>query len=498
MTSRSISRTEPRNARQIRAITYERISDDATGEEAGVGRQSKDNKGYCAHRRWTIVADFVDNDISASRYSSKKRPGYAEAIRMLRDGEADALVAYHLDRLWRKPAELEELIDLVEQRGIIVATLNGEFDLMTGEGRLQARMLVAVAAMESDNLSRRIRRKRAELRDQGLPGGGLTPYGWTDHMTPNPAEAANIVAAVDAVLRGESLTGIARRWNAAGVPTRKNCKNGWTSHTVRDVVINPRHAGLMVHGRRESVNGKTKYVREVVGDGAWPAIIDRATHERVCAVVAVRGSRTAGVPRRRSLLTGLVRCGRCGTLMVRHGRAPRNVWCCSKLIGFTPDACASVAITAPLLEEYVSRVVFAVVGDLDLAALLADSGDDDTAAALELADLERRVDEAGVLFSRKQISARAFAAASADLEAQQQALRARLTRSKRVSVLATYAGRPGVLDEAWPNLTDDQRRAIVVAAVGEIRVDPFPGGARFRFRTDRIHFAKLEDPKETG
>src|SRR5207244_12747838 len=127
--------------------------------EAGVTRQTKDTAGYCKAQGWTVVAVLTDNDLSASRYARKKRPAYAEAIRMLEAGEADALVGYNLDRVWRQPKELEALIDLCEKRHIIVATLTGNLNLSDGGGRMAARMQVTMAAAESDATSRRVRRQ---------------------------------------------------------------------------------------------------------------------------------------------------------------------------------------------------------------------------------------------------------------------------------------------------------------------------------------------------
>jgi DNA invertase Pin-like site-specific DNA recombinase len=473
----AISRTTPKNGRPVRAITYERISLDKTGEEAGVGRQTKDNKGYCARQGWTIVADLHDDDISASRYSKKKRPAYLEAIRMLTEGEADALVAYHLDRLWRQPKELEHLIDLVEQRGILVATLNGEIDLMTGDGRLMARMLVAVAAAESDNASRRISRHWAAWRENGRPVSRLRTFGWSDPLTPNPAEAALIVDAIDAVLAGESVGGVARHWQALGVGHVNGGVQPWSTGVVRRILTNPQHAGL-VH-----------YRGEIIGEGVWAPIVDRQRFERVCAVIEANASKFGkGKPRRRRFLTGLVVCGLCGTPMSRGGPAEggKRNWKCHKSPRY-PDACGGCSINADHLERFVTDVVFERVDEIDLSDLIAaDVGDKHAAATIELADLERRDDELGVMFSRKKISARAFESASADLQSQMAGLRAQLARTTRGSVLARFAGQPGALEAEWDGLSVDQQRAIVAAAIGPVRIAGWRPDQPRRFDATRV------------
>jgi site-specific DNA recombinase len=67
-------------------------------------------------------------------------------------------------------------IDLVERSGVRVAMMSGgDYDLTTPDGRLAARIVGAVARKESEDRSRRVRRKHLELAEQGRPAGQL---GW--------------------------------------------------------------------------------------------------------------------------------------------------------------------------------------------------------------------------------------------------------------------------------------------------------------------------------
>ena len=125
-------------------------------------------------RGWPVVAEFVDDDVSA--YSGKTRPQYRAMLEAIREGEADAVLVWHMDRLHRRPIELEEFADVCTRAGVKdVVTLHGEFDLGTGDGLLVARLMAAVAANESDAKSRRTKRKQRELAERGLPSGGGDP-----------------------------------------------------------------------------------------------------------------------------------------------------------------------------------------------------------------------------------------------------------------------------------------------------------------------------------
>ena len=69
-----------------------------------------------------------------------------------------------------------------------LATVTGRIDLADPDGQFQARILGAVAKKESDDKSRRIRRKHEELAAAGrVSGGGTRPYGYaSDHRTVRP------------------------------------------------------------------------------------------------------------------------------------------------------------------------------------------------------------------------------------------------------------------------------------------------------------------------
>lgn len=63
----------------------------------------------------------------------------------LRAGRLDALVCWDVDRLTRTPRELEDVVDLAEHRGVALASVGGEIDLATPQGRLTARIKASVA-----------------------------------------------------------------------------------------------------------------------------------------------------------------------------------------------------------------------------------------------------------------------------------------------------------------------------------------------------------------
>jgi site-specific DNA recombinase len=443
---------------------YARISEDRQNG-AGVERQLEDCLALADSKGWELTpTPYVDNDISASRYSRKHRPQYRHLLAAIREGKVNRIVAWHMDRLYRQPKELEELIDMADSGQVeIVSVTGGDLDIGTSDGRLVARMLVSVAAKSSEDTSSRLRRQQHQARLQGRPRGGRRPFGWLDQVTPDPQESRLLLEAMDNVLAGASLNDIAREWTAAGIHGRT-----WNSGDVSSTLTMPRHAGLVVH------------LGEIVGLGQWPALLPRAQWEQVCAVVRGR-ARNVGVPRRRSMLTGIVVCGNCGASMTRSvGAGGARLWRCH--VGPRNVGCGKVSIRAEQLEPVIVHAVWQRVDTLDLAGILSNAEDrpDFAKVAEQLAGLERREDDAAASFGAGRINVRAMERITHDLEAQRTVLRARLARHANRDALSTYAGRSGALEAAWPLLTDDQRRTIIAETLGKVTILPSPSsGPRF-------------------
>ena len=86
-------------------------------------RQIKDCKALCADRGWIVAEVFIDNDVSAT--SGKRRPEYQRLLRAIESGDIDAVAVWDLDRLTRRPAELESFVSHVRESRCVPARLRG-------------------------------------------------------------------------------------------------------------------------------------------------------------------------------------------------------------------------------------------------------------------------------------------------------------------------------------------------------------------------------------
>src|SRR6266487_5448711 len=186
---------------------YARISQVLDPEDTlGVRRQIEDCQRGADRRGDRIAHVYTDNDISAT--SDKPRPAYQRMLKAIRVGAHDGVWVWDLDRLHRRPAELEEFIALADKYHLDLASVGGEVDLATPQGRLTARIKGAVARAEAEMMSRRLRRKFQELAESGKPHGGTRPYGYAkDGITVIPEEAAIIQEFAGRIVCGETLAG---------------------------------------------------------------------------------------------------------------------------------------------------------------------------------------------------------------------------------------------------------------------------------------------------
>lgn len=446
------------------AAIYVRISADPEGRQLGVQRQEEDCRALAGRLGLTVVQVFSDNDVSASRRSRKPRPGYAAMMEAARAGQVSAILAYSSSRLTRRPRELEDLIELAERRGLAVHTVTGSVDLSTSAGRTVAGILAAIDAGEADTISERARRERQQRREQGRWHGGFRPFGFDrDGITPRPTEQALIVAGAQDVLAGRTLAGIARDWAKSCPPPtwRAPFVVRWSTSTVRDVLVNPRVAGMLPNGTR---------ARD------WEPLVDEATWRGVVAILDDPKRRRAQVNMR--LLTGIAFCGLCGATV--HGGVNAQggaTYRCSALRHLDRKAVD--------IDTYVRDVL---LGFLATNRITAAPGPNTSALAGRAAGIRARLVELEESAGDPDgPSPKMLAAAERKLTAELEQVESELASAAGTSALA---GLPTDLEELralWKGADVERRRAILRAAPLRITLlSPGRGAHIFRPETVQI------------
>jgi DNA invertase Pin-like site-specific DNA recombinase len=471
------------------AAIYARISKDAAHDGLGVERQRSDCEALAGRLGWTVAATFTDDDRSA--YSGKPRPAYRDLLAAIDSGSVGAVLAWHPDRLHRSPKELEGFIDLVERHGTAVQTVTaGIFDLSTPSGRMQARIVGAVARHESEHKSERLRRKMDELVAAGQPHVGPRPFGYRRildaHGLPArpvayevaPAEAALILEAVGAILDdGRSMRSVLADWRARGIVTTMG--NPWQPGPLKRMLCSAQLAGLRERHVDRDPKARAARKGEVeLTETTVPAILPRARWQALRAILGDPARRTVRSTARVNLLAGFLHCGRpgCGKALVGRPRTDgvRRYVCLSKTLG----GCGGLAIlAAPTEAEVVARMVARLDNPTVREALAAETETSPTDPLGERAEAEARLAELAGDYAASRITRPEWQAARGIL-------------AERLAAVGPGTVRPTVrlpanVADAWPGLDLEARRHILADVVEKITVGAC-GRARGVFDPDRI------------
>lgn len=455
-----------------RAAIYTRISSDPTGEQLGVSRQLQDCRELAHRRGWEVAVEHVDDDVSA--YNARTRPAYRELLRDIREQTVDAVVVWHLDRLHRQPKELEEFFEACDGAGLtLLASVSGDTDLASDDGRFAARILGAVARKESDDKSRRIRRKAAELASRGkVAGGGTRPFGYeSDRLTIRPAEAAIIRDAAKRVLAGESVRSVCADLNRRDVPTVTG--SPWRTQTMRR---------MLKSGR---ISGQRDYHGEIVAQAEWPAVITPAQTTRLRALLndpSRRTNRTA----RRYLLTRLLRCDLCGERLVARPRDDgRRRYVCASGPDFS--GCGKLYVVADELEALIVEAVLYRLDTPELASgLRAGLASPDVQPHQdEIEAASAHLDELAAAYGARQITMSEWLTARKPIEDRLSRAKTELAKHDRATILDGFVGHADQLRERWTGLPLSRQSTIVGALLDHAVIGPGRRGFN-RFDPQRV------------
>lgn len=455
------------------AAIYVRQSLDRTGEQAAVQRQQAECQALCDAQGWHVVEVYRDNDASAS--SGRLRPEYRRLLRDLADRRFSVVVAWHPDRLHRRPRELEDFIDLIEAHRVKVVTVQaGHWDLSTPSGRMVARTLGSVARYEVEQKSDRQRSGNRQRAAQGIPHASPRPFGYVRvldqgkaaSLKVEPTEAKALRRAYRQLLAGASLRSIAAELNEAGHKTSKG--KPWAAYSVRDRFRSPLYAGLSYY------NG------EHVGDGTWKAIVPEATWRAAKALLEQPERRTTPGSTRKYMLSGLACCGICGALMAtgrtQHGK---RTYRCSEH--------KHLSRAAEPIDEFIEAVVVARLDRPDARELLHDASTPDADDLRDQAQaLRAQEEELAVLLADGKMSAKQFEVANARLGTRVRDVEARMQVSHHAEALREIV--TGDSAKVWQRLDVDRRRAVVDALMTITLLPPGRGRRTFEPTTVAVHW----------
>ena len=244
-------------APRIRLVAYGRVSTSGQMDGYGPDVQEKAMRKWARTHKHTIVDVLFDGAVSGT-VDGDERPALAEALAMVADGRADAVLIPNLDRLARELTVQEGALTVVwAHGGRVFAVDQGEIlpDDTDDPMRTFVRQVMGAAAqLERGLIAKRLKSGRAAKKAAGGYAGGAPAYGQRaadGGLETDENEAAALAAAEQLREEGVSLRAIAARLNEDGVPTKRGGR--WHPNTV---------ARLLDPAAREADNARAAAARD--------------------------------------------------------------------------------------------------------------------------------------------------------------------------------------------------------------------------------------------
>jgi DNA invertase Pin-like site-specific DNA recombinase len=302
----------------------------------------------------TSRVKVIDADLGVSGASVEGRAGFAELVSEVGLGHVGIVLGVEVSRLARSGRDWYQLMELCALAGTLLGDSDGIYDPVQYNDRLLLGLKGTMSEAELHLIKQRMAAGRLAKAQRGelffsLPTGYvLRPSG---QVVKDPDEQVRTV--VDLVFQlfeefgtiNAVLTYLVEHRIQLGIRVRQGPDQGeleWrrpNRMTLTNMLHNPIYAGIYAYGRsgvdpRRKVPGRPFTGRVVVSMDEWqvvlpdrlPAYISQEQYRRNLERMAANRAHAGAVGAARdgrALLSGVIRCGRCGHRMIvqYHTRA---------------------------------------------------------------------------------------------------------------------------------------------------------------------------------
>lgn len=351
-----------------RVAAYARVS---SGKDAMLHSLSAQVSYYSSyiqsHPGWIYCGVYSDEAITGTK---AQRAGFQGLMTACKNGEIDMVITKSISRLSRNTITLLNTVRELKQMGVDVYFEEQNIHTLSSDGELLLTILASYAQEESlsasENAKWRIRKgfENGELINwRFLYGYSINKSG----VSVNEDEARVVRLIFDRFLSGDSLSSISSHLNKSGIKSTLNGR--WTPQQLRRILSNEKYTGSALlqktfrnnHIEKQIMPNNGEYPKYYAED-THTAIIDQATYEKALKLLENISDKTASRPKpTRSVLSGKIICGQCGTTYKR-GKCHQNfIWNCSSYIFHGKSTCPGLQIR----EEVLLRAIADTFGHAD-------------------------------------------------------------------------------------------------------------------------------------
>lgn len=372
----------------LAAGLYVRVSTLNQVERESLSTQESRLKAYCQANGFQVHKVYPDSGVSAK---DTKRPELEKLMEDCRRGKIQVVLVTALDRITRSLRDLIKLVDFFAENNIRFISISQSIDSSTAVGRLMRDLLGLLARFERETDAERVATDMHHRASLGKWNGGIVPYGYTTFqriveevtekgipeeearkkagertpepkkLYPDPEEADVVRRIFETFVKSNSIRKTTHTLNSQGIRTRN--RSTWASSSIHRVLINPTYIGKIWYGKRKTdlETGKLKKVQEEgwkVVKGQHQPIITEELFKQAQDILDSRYRKPTRAFRT-YLLSGLLKCGKCGGPMHGYTFAKKSsgkvytYYKCHNRGSKGPTVCTGMTVPAKELEDFV-------------------------------------------------------------------------------------------------------------------------------------------------
>ena len=342
-------------------VFYTRVSSKEQVENFSLENQEKEIREYCKKEKYNIIAKFTDEGITGA--SVDKRTGLKAMLKkVVEDESIDAIVIWKLSRISRNTKDLLEIIEVLsrnskktEKQCALISIKDG-INTKNAMSKILIKFLGIFAEMERESIIAQVTSGMRERAREGLVNGGPTPFGYTRNSEKHLVifeEEAQVVKKIFSMYINEKVgyEAIAKYLSKQNIKTKKG--KLFDKQSVKYVIDNPIYAGLVRWGKKGEED-------EILARGQHEQIISEETWQRA----QKRRKDTSFKPVKKYnhnyLLSGLIKCPYCGSVMIGYPNGKYKYYACSKWNNNKME-CGSHLLKGRLIEdEVIEKLSFLV------------------------------------------------------------------------------------------------------------------------------------------
>ena len=305
---------------------YTRVSTTAQTEGYSLDAQEESLKAYAEYRELQIVGSYCDAGKSGKNI--KGRPAFRQMMTDIKSQKNDIsfVLVFKLSRFGRNAADILKSIQLLEDFGIDLVSVEESIDSSTQGGRLTLAILSAVAEMERENITVQFMAGKIQKMLEGGWTGGAVPYGYknVNHELVLVPPEAEVIRKIYELYQQENMSAsaVAYELNKSNLVriSGKGEQKPFTYEFVSRILDNPFYCGRVYYNRRTNKkdrDGKTIKLDEdniIMAEGKHEIVVSPEVWDSVHA----KRTEIAGRYKKAEdgghvhLLSGIVKCPICG------------------------------------------------------------------------------------------------------------------------------------------------------------------------------------------